>query len=961
MLENGMIPPNIHFKTPNPIIKFDEWNIKIPTQLSSWPTDGVRRISVNSFGYGGTNAHAILDDAHHYLQSRGMTASHFTKTGPTTMINGTNGYKSLVKSTPSLILISAQDREGLKRMKRSLVTLVHEKANELHTKAEQQAYFASLAYTIGAKRSRLQWKTFAIASSLNDLGLALEADDGTSPEYLASRSPRLGFVFTGQGAHWAGMGKELMSYTTYRNSIEAADVYLRTQLDCAWSAVEELARGKATSRLGVATYSQTLCTVLQIAIVDLLREWGIEPTAVIGHSSGEIGAAYSMGALSREDAWKVAYYRGILSSNLKTIAPDVEGAMMAVGASPEAAAAFISRVCPSGRVGIACINSPSSVTISGDAADIDRLLGTLTDEGVFARKLLVDTAYHSQHMQLVAQDYFEVIADIETITPSSRSCTMHSSVTGSVISPDELGAVHWVRNLVSPVRFASAVQDLMRPIVDGKRCQENAVDVLVEIGPHSALQGPSTQSLKAIEISNLPYLSAIIRNKNSVHSALSLAGSLAAQGLPVTLAKLNAQDDSTSDPQILVDLPPYPWNHAQRYWTESRVAREYRLREVPSKSLIGSPTAALAAKEREWRGFVRVSEEPWVADHKIQGSILYPAAGFLAMAIEAALQSADKTSKVMGFRLRELQLVAAMVITEDADIEYTVRLRPHLTGTRETASTWMEFSVSSSPDGRALTQNCLGLILVEYNVEGKNQIVHEMQLKDVATVTRYHEAIAECKFPRRAQNFYRELHDLGLNYGPAFTNVTKIRTRKGQSWGVVDIPDIGFGTSEKEERPHVIHPGTLDAVFHLAFAALNGDELSAPMVPRFIEGLFVAADMPYAAHAQLKGFSSAKKHGFKELQADIDMLDETETRPVLSISGFTCAEVAGASLLESGSVSKSLCSKLVWRPAINILTREEIKKVIMAAAYKKGAKSVFAHAQLEEVSECELLTKMLAS
>lgn len=439
MLENGKIPPNIHFKDPNPKIKFNEWNIKVPNQLSSWPTDGARRISINSFGYGGTNAHAILEGANHFLKPRGLNAPQSTKRDSGVEVNGTsNGYTGYAKRTPFLIPISAQDREGLKRVKKSLTTFVGKKADELRTKSEQDTYLADLAYTMSAKRSRLQWKTFAIASSLTDLQSVLAADGDSNPEHLASRPPRVGFVFTGQGAQWAGMGTELMGYTTYRASVEAADEYLRTNLDCEWSAVEELARSKATSQLSVATYSQTLCTVLQVALVDLLRDWGIEPVAVTGHSSGEIGATYCIGALSREDAWKVAYYRGTLSSSLKTVAPEIEGAMMAVGTSSERAVEFINDTCPEGGIGVACINSPSSVTVSGDAAGIDKLLLTLADEGVFARKLLVDTAYHSQHMQLVAEDYFEAIADIETLTTStSRECVMHSSVTGSRISADE--------------------------------------------------------------------------------------------------------------------------------------------------------------------------------------------------------------------------------------------------------------------------------------------------------------------------------------------------------------------------------------------------------------------------------------------------------------------------------------------------------------------------------------------
>lgn len=939
MLERGMIPPNIHFHNPNPKIKFDEWNIKIPTELTRWPKDGLRRISINSFGYGGTNAHAIIDDAYHYMQKRGLNGIHFTNTlrpytnGITKPYKLTNGHVNGVttSSKPRLFPLSSQDRDGLKRVKKSLAEFVQKKSTE-------EDFVSDLAYTLAEKRSRLQWKSFTIASSADDLQTALTSDEVVYPEQLSSQKPRLGFVFTGQGAQWATMGMELMEYATFRSSIEAADAYLRAELECDWSAVEELSRGASTSKLSIALYSQTLCTVLQVALVDLLREWEITPVAVTGHSSGEIAAAYCMGALTKEDAWKVAYYRGILSSNLKTIAPEMEGAMMAVGASPEDAEVVIAKVCP-GEVGVACINSPSSVTLSGDAPAINKLLKVFEADGIFARRLQVDTAYHSQHMQLVAQDYLEAIADIET-GESSQGCKMHSSVTAGEADASELGAAHWVRNLISPVKFAPAIQDLVRPTIDGKKSKENAVDVLVEIGPHSALQGPATQSLKAIGITNMPYLTALVRKKGAIETALTLAGSLFTQGLPVDFAKINGLEDLVRPPKMLVDLPAYPWNHSQRYWTESRVAREYRLREVPAKSLIGAPSASLSAGERLWRGFVRLSEEPWVADHKIQGSILYPGAGFLAMAIEAALQSSDKNRTVLGFRLRDIQLVAAMVVTEDADVEYTVSLRPHLSGTREQSSTWTEFTISSSPDGQNLTRNCLGLIIVEYEQSDKPAIVQELELEKQAACSRNQEAAKQCKFPQTCEKFYQELETIGLGYGPAFTNVTELRTRAGQSYGAVSIPDVGL---ETPERPHVIHPGTLDAVFHLAFAAVNGggNKLAVPMVPKSIDEVVVAANIPYSAGQRLKGFSNAAKHGFKELKADIVMLDEQETRPVLSISGFCCAEIAGGSAADTGAVSKKICSKLIWKPALDMLSTEELKLLL------SGKDSV--NAQLAEV------------
>jgi acyl transferase domain-containing protein len=208
--------------------------------------------------------------------------------------------------------------------------------------------------------------------------------------------PRLASVFTGQGAQWGGMGMELMAYPTFCASVVAADNYLKTELGCPWSAEEELLRPKAQSKLGIAEYSKPFCTLLQVALVDLLQEWSITPTAVTGHTRGEIGATYCLGALSREDAWKVAYYRGVLSTGLQ----DANGSMMAVGMSPEKAGELIDQVAP-GEVTVACINWPSSVTLSGDTAGIDQLLAALTKDGIFARKLQVDTAYHSHHMHMV--------------------------------------------------------------------------------------------------------------------------------------------------------------------------------------------------------------------------------------------------------------------------------------------------------------------------------------------------------------------------------------------------------------------------------------------------------------------------------------------------------------------------------------------------------------------------------
>lgn len=953
-----MIPPTIHYRKGNPKIKFEEWNIEIPITLTPWPIGGPRRISTNSFGYGGTNAHAILDDAYHYLKARGLQGNHYTNIPgylghginnapngvPNNVPNGiSNGLlNGFVKANGAnghhharLFVLSAQDKEGLKRLNLTLAEYLKVKSAELEDHSEAtQTYLRDLAFTLSQRKSQLQWRTFRIASSLEQLSQSLNDGEADAVVHRSTKQPRIGFIFTGQGAQWPRMGTELMSYTSFRESVNAADEYLGLECGCSWSVTEELEKGKSSSQLHLATYSQTLCTVLQVALVDLLKAWGISPMAVVGHSSGEIGAAYCLGALSREDAWKIAYYRGLLSAGMKIAAPNLEGAMMAVGISPEQAEKRISQV-KRGEVVVACINSPSSVTISGDTAGIDELLDMLKAEGIFARKLKVDTAYHSPHMQMVAQEYFEAIVDIELRIPSG-SCKMHSSVTGGLIESSDLGATNWVRNLTSPVQFAAALHDMMRPLLlNGKRSDENALDVLIEIGPHSALQGPASQTLKAYGITNIPYYSAILRNEDAVHTALKLAGSLFAQGAHIDIQKVNNDVENRNNhrPQPLVDIPTYPWNHSQTYWTESRIAKEYRFRKHPSLSLLGAPCPSLAQNEHLWRKFIRLSEEPWISDHQIQSAIVYPAAGFLAMAFEAAHQIADPHQRIAAFRLRDVQFSTAAVISEDFDLECIVRLRPHTTGTRDITSTWTEFMVTTSPDGHTLQRNCSGLLIIDYEPAEGSDASRERDYESGILKNQYLEAAQFCQIHVNRAQFYKDLTAMGLIYGPTFANLAEITSRDGQSFCAVDIPETTTNVLEGlQHRPHIIHPGTLDAIFQMAFAAVNGGkhQLGQPMVPRIVDEVVVSADMPYQPGTRLTGFSNATKHGFKDLKADIVMLDEEAVRPVVKIFGFTCTEIGGgaSSVPTDDTAAKQICSKLTWKPAIDVLSDEEVQYVI---------------------------------
>lgn len=947
ILETGLIPPNIHFKTPNPAIPFDKWKITVPTKVTPWPSKGTRRISVNSFGYGGTNAHTVLEDSYHHLLSRRSTSIQINGHKPTInrhvkkveislnhlnsngFVNGnakSNGH--IEKPKARLFPLSASDQPGLKRLKDTLPQYLRKKLAHDADELDEGKLLQDLAFTLSKKRTRHSWKACIAATSVEDLIEKLESKTtGSPPARAMNDNPRVGFVFTGQGAQWAQMGHELSQYKVFSNSIQAADEYLRTFQGCQWSVVEELAKDEKSSRIDLPEFSQALCTVLQVATVDLLSTWGVSPVAVVGHSSGEIAAAYCLGAISKEDAWKVAYHRGVLSSQLKTLAPELNGAMMAVGASEAQAYEYIQQVTE-GEIVVACVNSPSSVTISGDAPGIRQLGQVLTEKGIFNRMLKVTTAYHSPHMQTISPMYMVELSDIKTM-PAIEGRRMHSSVSGNFVDAAELGAMNWVRNLVSPVLFTDSVSSLLQTGADGDPTKGPSIDIFIEIGPHPALKGPVNQVMQSLGLYGVEYRSILSRGQSAIATALACSGDLHVLGVPVDIESIN-KSASDGVPHLLADLPPYPWNHSRTFWGESRLAQQFRLRNAPPIGLLGAPYPSLSESEALWRGFLRISEEPWIKDHQIPTSILYPAAGYLAMAVEAARQLADPNRTVVSYRLRDVIISSAVVLKEGDDVECVFQLRPHKVGTRDNSSTWWEFTISTYPTGTSDPRtNSSGLILVEYEAAENSAAAAEEQCETQAIRLQYHDVEKACLHQEDSTEFYKELARLGLVYGPSFRNVTRITNSAGKSLCDVVVPDTGSIASEGQNgRPHVIHPATLDAIFHLSFAALRGSDgtLKEAMVPTSIDEIVIAADAPFAEASQFRGFSTAAKHGMKELKADIQMLDQLIEKPLVRIRGFTCAAFSGSSADSSEDetlADKGTCSKLVWRPEIDLLSSDE--------------------------------------
>ena len=378
--------------------------------------------------------------------------------------------------------------------------------------------------------------------------------------------------------------------------------------------------------------AQPLCTALQIAIVDLLASWLIFPDAIIGHSSGEIAAAYCAESISHESAMRIAYYRGFLAARVEGRVPG-QGTMISVGVSESAILPILSEINHNenyGHIEIGCINSPENVTVTGDRRGIDALSVIMQEKGIFERRLPVNVAYHSAFMTTIAEEYMELIRGIGAPTGKRfhdiRQPIIFSTVIGSMVPTESLSQpAYWVNNLVSKVKFSSALEDMARHLLKGRTTGKVRKIILIEVGPSSALQRPVKDTIGKISGSeDIAYESILKRNQPGTQSCLGLIGKLWASGCQLSLPKVNSPTANEAELRLLVNLPAYPFNHAHSHWTESRISKNFRMRKHARHDLLGNTLADWNPLEPRWRNVIRIKESPWIVDHAVRDMAVLP-------------------------------------------------------------------------------------------------------------------------------------------------------------------------------------------------------------------------------------------------------------------------------------------------------------------------------------------------
>ncbi|KAL9012268.1 MAG: hypothetical protein Q9173_002960 [Seirophora scorigena] len=927
VLESGSIPQNIWLERVNPQIPLDEWNIQFPAQSMPWPSHGLRRASINSFGFGGSNTHAVVDDARHYLQNHGLSGIHTTAPDPTDStsnqmspenqaleVRTTVGSKEsdFVEGFPPVLLVlSSSDRDGLTRWVTSYQTYLSKDCSSI----KDHTFLNNLAFTLGSKRSHLAWRSYAIASSVavlkNDIADLLSTPVRSKPAFT------VGFVFTGQGAQWSSMGQGLLLYPIFNQAMIDADQQLQE-----WG---ELARDSKTSRLGEPAFSQPICTALQIAIVKLLRSWNIVPAAVIGHSSGEIAAAFCSGAISDVHALRIAYLRG-LSISRRECNGEKEEAMMAVGLSDANVQEYLKPSTTEGGqsfISIGCINSPRNVTLSGTRPQLVALQQNLISDGVFARLLPVNCAYHSESMAMVGTDYLQLLRSCPSSPAASMTSTMISSISGGTVSTQELRSEdYWVRNLISPVRFADAIQKLFesnpRTKAHTKESSITPPDFLVEVGPSATLRTSIRENLAGIGRTNdIGYGSILVKGSPAVDTAMHLAGSLHSRGCPVDLLHINCLG-LESQPRLLTDLPGYPFDHSQKYWIESRLSKNFRFRQHDEHELLGTAVIDWNPLDARWRKILKPSENEWMADHKVNGSVLLPAAAFIAMAIEAAKRLVHPDQEILAYRIQNATFTTAIVLSPDQDgTEVEMRLGQDYGYVEESRHSLRRTFQLFVLAGQEWSECSHGTVILDYQTRSQ-QLGAEIPVHEKENDNSF---IARCSTSLQNHNLYPWLRSAGMQYGPTFQTLTSVAVhgRGGEATGIV---------RPKVRGASILHPTMLDGIFQLMFPALQskGELHPSAMLPTRVDNLWISANgaantneklaIQAHAHGLLQGFRHA------EFSMEGRQLDSGAT--IISTTGFRAVFMTDTLRGYDQHRSKKLCYNVDWRPAITHLDNPAI-------------------------------------
>ncbi|RJQ81627.1 non-ribosomal peptide synthetase/type I polyketide synthase [Amycolatopsis panacis] len=865
-LKYRQIPPHINLDQVNPAIDLAALPFDIPTELTAWPEhDGPALAGVNSFGFGGTNAHVLLAEAP-------------PRERPAPESPATAEYHVLPLTTRDPAAL-AEMAEGIR--------------GELAAAGGTAQAARDIGYTLARRRQHLESRLSIVYSTPESLDERLgEFTRGQAhPHALTGQSgyQRLAWVFTGMGPQWWAMGRRLFeSDPVYRSMIELCDQEIGKI--AGWSLIKELTAEQAGSQMSETWLAQPANFALQIALAAMWRARGVRPDAIVGHSTGEIAAFYEAGVYTLEDAVKVAIHRSRLQQKLVGT-----GTMLAVSLSePEA----LRRVAPYGdRASVAAINSPTAITLAGDRDALAEIAAELTEQQIFAKFLTVGVPYHSARMEMIKDELLTSLAGLRarpTQVPlylTARKANAHGT---------ELDAEYWWDNVRHSVYFHAAID----------RLADDGHDLFLEIGPHPVLAYSIKECLAAREADGLTVPSIRREEDEPAQMAMSLAA-LHNRGVAI--------DWTTQYPAgEQVPLPPYPWKR-DRYWVEPEPVAQIRLGRL-DHPLLGRRTAGA---EPVWEARLDLEALPYLRDHRIEGTVVFPAAGYLEMAAQAVRALTGAVGA--GVSLADIELRKALVLPE-ADTRAVQLSFSSQDGT---------FGIATvAGEGQEPTLHATGAVRSQQRREfGPALDLDGIQARGVRHLD--------------GPGCYEKLAEMGYHYGPAFQGIDEVWLAPGEALARIS-PAAALGDGAEG---HHVHPALMDSCFQslLTPLILDEDRTEGIRLPLTIEEIRFEdiGDQPIWAHATF-----TRKSG-SEMTGDIAVY-AADGRPLGRVGGFRVGDVEKASMAVGLGTIDGWLAGMTWDELPQLETAT-VGRNLLILADEQGLGNELAALATEAGGTCHLV------
>lgn len=807
-LKHKKIPPNLHYKTASPNIPFEKYCLKVPVCLEEFPPfENSHFAGVNAFGYGGTNAHAVLQS-----------------------------YEATVESSPKgstqpfLFPLSAKTSEGLKGVTKDLAVFLSENPD---------ASLCDVSHTLSHKRTSFEHRLAITAQSTAELVHKLEQyAKGERTDGLvqgkAIIQPSLAFVYTGMGPQCLNMGKQLFeSSFVFRGVIQKCDQYVLALTGR--SLLKELFDSGESSSIEDPQLAQLTNFAVQAALTELFKSWGIQPHAVVGHSIGEVAAAYASGVLSLEDGLLVSYHRSRLQSTRKG-----QGTMLAVGMGKDEVQPLLKQY----NVSIAAENSLHSLTLAGSAEDLTLIAEFLDQKTIFNRFLKVNIAYHSHQMEGLEND---VLTALQGLTPHAPKLPLFSTVYADECGDRLLDAQYWWKNIRQPVLFAQTLQNMIA----------KGYQLFVEIGPHPVLASYIKEGIEYSQVKGDAFAS-LNKKKPDTVSLLECVGGLYTKGFPVNWQKFLPVDGK------FIRLPTYPWQK-KSFWVESEESRQYRVSAAPTYVFL---SRRINAPQPTWRIEANSQYFPWIEDHKIDGTIVFPAAGYVEACLEVQWALHGNVSCLL----------------EDVDFQQLLTLQLD----KETflQFTWIEekktLQVHSSADVDEWDWTC--------HAVGKCSTYSKVPDTKIELDSFRQEAYVE------ADGIYQQFAELGLEYGPAFQGIKKLWKKNEEALAEIYIPN--------HAEQYRLYPPQLDAALQALIGTIDSGTFNGALVlPCHIERLIFHKTLPDLFFCHVKCTKQSKNKITGNL-----LLCDADGEVCVEVKGLQCRLLTGHLQQKMGR----LLYHLVW-------------------------------------------------